>query len=85
MNRPLPKLSSGKKNKKATREHKVLLGLVELYLKTGKPIGSNTLKEHGFEDLSSATIRNYFAKLEEQGFLKQPHSSGGAGTHRGCF
>ena len=27
--------------------------------------------------LSSATIRNYFAKLEEEGYLKQQHSSGG--------
>lgn len=66
-----------KKSKKENREHKVLLGLIDLYLKTGKPIGSNTLKDAGFEDLSSATIRNYFAELEEQGFLKQPHSSGG--------
>ena len=59
------------------REHAVLLGLVELYLLTGKPVGSNTLKDHGFEHISSATIRNYFSKLEAQGMLKQQHSSGG--------
>ena len=64
-------------SKKNTRELQVLLGLVELYLESGKPIGSNTLKEHGFDHLSSATIRNYFAELETQGFLRQPHSSGG--------
>lgn len=64
-------------SKKHTREFQVLLGLVELYLESGKPIGSNTLKEHGFDHLSSATIRNYFAELEKQGFLRQPHSSGG--------
>jgi heat-inducible transcriptional repressor len=64
-------------SKKHTREILVLLGLVELYLQTGKPIGSNTLKEHGFQHLSSATIRNYFVELEKQGFLRQPHSSGG--------
>lgn len=64
-------------SKKHTREHTVLLGLVELYLETGKPIGSNTLKEHGFDYLSSATIRNYFVELEKQGLLRQPHSSGG--------
>lgn len=63
--------------KKQEKEHSVLLGLVELYIKTGKPIGSNTLKESGFDHLSSATIRNYFFKLEEQGFLSQQHSSGG--------
>lgn len=66
-----------KSSKKHTREFLVLLGLVELYLETGKPIGSNTLKEHGFDHLSSATIRNYFVELEKQGFLRQPHSSGG--------
>ncbi len=66
-----------KNNKKHEREQKILTGLVELYLESGKPIGSNTLKESGFKDLSSATIRNYFSKLEELGFLTQQHSSGG--------
>lgn len=59
------------------RERLVLMGLIELYLETGKPVGSNTLRENGFEALSSATIRNYFAKLEDEGLLKQQHSSGG--------
>jgi heat-inducible transcriptional repressor len=66
-----------RKPPKDKREKWVLLGLVELYLETGKPIGSNTLKENGFDALSSATIRNYFSKLEEEGYLKQQHSSGG--------
>jgi len=66
-----------KKTGKHDRERKVLMGLVEHYLSTGKPVGSNTLKDVGFEDLSSATIRNYFAHLEEEGFLQQQHSSGG--------
>ena len=70
--KPLPKRAA-----KQDRERKVLLGLIEFYLKTGKPVGSNTLKETGFEDLSSATIRNYFASLEEEGFLTQQHASGG--------
>jgi heat-inducible transcriptional repressor len=59
------------------REREVLLGLVKLFLEKGKPIGSNTLKECGFEHLSSATIRNYFARLEIEGFLAQHHASGG--------
>jgi heat-inducible transcriptional repressor len=62
---------------KIDREQAVLIGLVELYLKTNKPIGSQTLQENGFESLSTATIRNYFAKMETQGYLKQPHPSGG--------
>lgn len=73
---PLKSLPS-KKPSKADREQAVLLGLVELYLELGKPIGSQTLQDHGFESLSSATIRNYFSKMESQGFLKQPHTSGG--------
>jgi len=66
-----------KKPSKNQRERLVLLKLVELYIKSGSPIGSQTLKEQGFKDLSSATIRNYFGKLEEEGFLMQQHSSGG--------
>lgn len=66
-----------KKLPKTDREQAVLLGLIELYLKTGKPIGSHTLQENGFESLSSATIRNYFSKMEEEGYLKQQHTSGG--------
>lgn len=62
---------------KAQRELAVLMALVELYLQTGKPIGSTTLQGDLFKDLSSATIRNYFAKLEEAGFLEQLHLSGG--------
>lgn len=66
--------------KKSTKEQKeldVLLGVVNLYLKEGKPIGSNTLKDTLFSHISSATIRNYFASLERKGFLKQHHISSG--------
>lgn len=66
-----------KKLPKSDREQAVLFGLIELYLKTGKPVGSQTMQEHGFESLSSATIRNYFSKLDEEGYLKQHHTSGG--------
>lgn len=73
---PLKSLLSKRPNKD-NREKQILLSLVELYLKTGKPVGSQTLKENGFSLLSPATLRNYFVKLEEAGFLKQQHSSGG--------
>lgn len=66
-----------KRPAKDERERLVLLGLVDLYLETGRPVGSSTLRENGFDSLSSATIRNYFAKLEKGGFLRQQHSSGG--------
>jgi heat-inducible transcriptional repressor len=74
---PLKKIQPTKKLSKTDREKAVLLGLIELYLKTGKPIGSHTLQENGFGSLSSATIRNYFSKMEEAGFLTQQHTSGG--------
>ena len=66
-----------KKSSRNLRERKVLFGLIDFYLKTGRPVGSNTLKETEFQDLSSATIRNYFANLENEGYLIQQHSSGG--------
>lgn len=66
-----------KRSGKHERERKVLLGLVEYYLQCGKPVGSNTLKDVGFADLSSATIRNYFAHLEKEDYLQQQHASGG--------
>lgn len=66
-----------KLSQKQERERDVLFGVVETFIATGRPVGSNTLKENGFEYLSSATIRNYFSKLEEEGYLSQQHSSGG--------
>lgn len=66
-----------KHSSKDKREKQVLIGLVDCYLKTGRPVGSNTLKEMEFNDLSSATLRNYFVTLEEEGYLSQQHSSGG--------
>lgn len=71
------KLALEKKSAKQSRERKVLLGLIETFIQTGKAVGSNTLKEGSFGDLSSATIRNYFAHLEEEGYLIQQHTSGG--------
>ncbi len=71
------KAMTPKRPAKDERERLVLLGLVELYLETGTPVGSSTLRERGFQNLSSATIRNYFAKLEKAGYLRQQHSSGG--------
>lgn len=66
-----------KKTPKKEREKAVLLGLIDLYIKTGKPVGSQTLQESGFDYISPATIRNYFAKWEKMGFLSQQHCSGG--------
>lgn len=72
-----PIQSLAKKLPKNDREQAVLFGLIELYIKGNKPVGSQTLQENGFESLSSATIRNYFSKLEGLGYLVQQHTSGG--------
>lgn len=70
-----------KQPKKQAKALRVLWALVELYLETGEAVGSQTLKkallERGGEEISSATIRNYFSELEEKGLLKQWHTSGG--------
>ncbi|HRD55245.1 MAG TPA: heat-inducible transcriptional repressor HrcA [Parachlamydiaceae bacterium] len=71
------KVSQEKKSKKQDRKLQVLFGAIDYYIKTGKAVGSDTLKNSGFELLSSATIRNYFAQLEDEGFLIQTHTSGG--------
>ncbi len=65
------------KEKRNKRAEEVLFSLIELYVKSGKPVASNTLKEEGLAHLSSATIRNYAAELEELGLLEQVHTSGG--------
>lgn len=68
---------SKKRLSKKEREQKVLFSLVDLFIEGSQPVGSKTLMEKRFKDLSSATIRNYFATLEEGGFLSQQHASGG--------
>lgn len=74
---------TNKKSGKEERQQRVLTALIEQHIKTGKPIGSHALMESDFADLSSATIRNYFATLEELGLLTQQHTSGGRlPTHR---
>ncbi len=68
-----------KKSKKGHRASRALFELIELYLKTGRPVGSEALKESGFAEISSATLRNYFADFRERGpsdpapHLRRPH------------
>jgi heat-inducible transcriptional repressor len=77
MEKNLKRLHFRKKLTKEDKKTNILLGLVDLYIKSNAPIGSNFLKETLFKDLSSASIRNYFTKLEEEGYLEQVHISGG--------
>lgn len=59
------------------RHNKLLKAIVEQHIATAKPVGSKTLVEERGFDLSSATIRNEMADLEERGFIIQPHTSAG--------
>ncbi|AZN29502.1 heat-inducible transcriptional repressor HrcA [Flaviflexus salsibiostraticola] len=59
------------------RRLKVLQAIVQDYVHTREPVGSKAIAErHGF-DVSSATIRNDMAALEEVGLIHQPHTSAG--------
>jgi heat-inducible transcriptional repressor len=55
----------------------VLRELVELYVRTGEPVGSRTLSRRLPLGLSPASIRNVMADLEEAGMLYAPHTSAG--------
>lgn len=59
------------------RQKAILKAVIENYIKSAKPVSSWDLTEkHNFR-VSSATIRNEFADLEENGYLSQPHTSAG--------
>lgn len=61
-----------------TDRQKMLLTLViHEYTRTALPVGSQSLVEHYHLDLSSATVRNELAELENLGYLRQPHTSAG--------
>jgi heat-inducible transcriptional repressor len=59
------------------RAQQILKILVERYIQDGLPIGSKTLVEAHALGLSSATVRNILAELEESGYLISPHTSSG--------
>jgi len=59
------------------RKFKILKAIVRNYLETGEPVGSRTISKYTDLNLSSATIRNEMADLEELGYIIQPHTSAG--------
>lgn len=59
------------------RKMKILQAVIKNYLETGEPVGSRTISKYTDLNLSSATIRNEMADLEEMGFIVQPHTSAG--------
>ena len=59
------------------RKTKILDAIIRNYLETGEPVGSRTISKYTDLNLSSATIRNEMADLEEMGYILQPHTSAG--------
>ncbi len=59
------------------RKEKILRWIVQQFVENRRPIGSQLLADSALKDISSATIRNIMKALEEEGYLYQPHTSGG--------
>ena len=59
------------------RKKQILKVVVESYIETAEPVGSKAIVEKMASRVSSATIRNELADLEELGYLEKPHTSAG--------
>lgn len=59
------------------RQRRILARLVSEFIEQGEPVSSLWLAEHAGVGLSSATVRNILARLEELGLVRQPHTSAG--------
>ena len=59
------------------RKVKILNAIIRTYLETGEPVGLRTISKYTDLNLSSATIRNEMADLEELGLVISPHTSAG--------
>lgn len=59
------------------RKREILQAIIEEYIQTAEPVGSNTIVQKYNIDCSSATVRNEMADLEKMGFLDKPHTSAG--------
>jgi heat-inducible transcriptional repressor len=59
------------------RKKQILEAIIKEHISTGAPVGSSNLVEKYKLDCSSATVRNIMAELEEEGFIRQPHTSAG--------
>ncbi len=59
------------------RKEKILRWVVQQFVENRRPVGSQLIASSALKDISSATIRNIMKDLEEEGYLYQPHTSGG--------
>lgn len=61
----------------ADRSKRVLAALVREYIASGEPVASSLLVTAAGLGVSSATVRSILSRLEEEGFVQQPHTSAG--------
>lgn len=61
----------------SSREGNVLVGLVDEYIRSARPVGSEQLVRTLRLDMSPATVRNIFRVLEDEQYVIQPHTSAG--------
>jgi heat-inducible transcriptional repressor len=59
------------------RSRRLLATLVREYIETGEPVSSQVLARESALGVSSATVRNVLAQLEDAGYVHQPHTSAG--------
>jgi heat-inducible transcriptional repressor len=59
------------------RKTAILRAVVQEYIETAQPVGSSHIANTANIQVSSATVRNDMAYLEQEGFLAQPHTSAG--------
>lgn len=59
------------------RKREILKAVISEYILTAEPVGSSAISGRYMKDVSSATVRNVMAELEELGFLGHPHTSAG--------
>lgn len=59
------------------RQIQILKTIIEEYMETAEPVGSQKLEKKYELGVSPATIRNEMIKLTDAGYLKQPHASAG--------
>ncbi|MBU4692512.1 heat-inducible transcriptional repressor HrcA [Mycoplasma zalophi] len=59
------------------KEQDILKKIVEIYIETGQPVGSQFLGDKFQMECSSATIRNLMHSLEKKGYLQKNHTSSG--------
>ena len=59
------------------RRHQVLNIVIQEYVQTAQPVGSNSIVKQHDLGVSTATIRNDLAVLEKEGLLTHPHTSAG--------